>query len=128
MQVEIPLGDVVDKVTILDIKARRLTDPAALRNVAREAETLRKTWRESGHPPLNELPQWDELSATNRQLWDVEDALRECESRQEFGETFVSLARDVYRLNDQRAALKRSINLDLGSDLVEEKSYGKAAP
>jgi len=128
MKVEIPIGDVVDKVTILDIKCCKLHDSQALSNVQRERESLREAWSDHGLVPMEDLPQWPELRRVNEALWDVEDALRACEAHAEFGPRFVELARSVYRLNDERAALKRSINLDLGSNLVEEKSYHGANP
>jgi hypothetical protein len=123
VRVEVPIGDVVDRVTILAIKVLHLGEPARLNAIA-EAEALRAAWREAGHPALESLPEWDRLHAVNRALWDVEDALRACERAADFGPGFVALARSVYRLNDERAALKRAINLRLGSRLLEEKSYG----
>ncbi|MFK7931364.1 MAG: DUF6165 family protein [Myxococcota bacterium] len=128
MKVEIPIGDVVDKVTILDIKRCKLHDSQALNNVERERQALRDGWTEHGLTPMEGLPQWEELRQVNEALWDVEDALRACEAQADFGSRFVELARSVYRLNDKRAALKRSINLHLGSTLVEEKSYHGATP
>ena len=119
MKVEAPLGDVVDKVTILQIKL----DEIGTENVQKELGSLLESWRTEALPSLFDLPQFRRLSEVNRALWDVEDALRLCESEQEFGETFIQLARSVYVLNDERAALKQAINLDLGSKLIEEKSY-----
>lgn len=126
MKVEVPLGDVVDRVTILRIKAARLQDAGARANVARELEALEAAWAAEGLPAMAGLPQWAPLQQVNTALWEVEDALRELESRQSFGAAFVAHARSVYRLNDQRAALKRAINLSMGSALVEEKSYAGA--
>ena len=123
MKVDVPLGDVVDRVTILRIKAARLPDAAARANVARELASLEAAWADAGLPEMAALPQWSPLQRVNGALWDVEDALRDLEARQSFGAAFVAHARSVYRLNDERAALKRAINLQLGSELVEEKSY-----
>lgn len=123
MKVEMSLGDVVDRVTILLIKAERFTDPAKLANVGNELEALRSAWAEEGQPPMEGLADWTALRAVNEQLWDVEDRLREHERRRDFGADFVALARSVYHLNDRRAARKRAINTALGSRLVEEKSY-----
>lgn len=123
MKVDVPLGDVVDKITILDIKLRKLRREAALDNVRRERAALANAWSEAGLPELQELPEWGPLGEVNAQLWEVEDALREREAAADFGEAFVAEARSVYRLNDRRAALKRALNERLGSDLIEEKSY-----
>jgi len=123
MKVELPLGDVVDRISILCIKAERLTDPDQRDNVVRELSSLRATWATSDHPAPEQLDAWPALHAVNQELWDVEDALRAHETQNRFDADFVALARSVYRLNDQRAALKRAINQALGSALVEEKSY-----
>jgi hypothetical protein len=123
VKVELPLGDVVDKITILRIKARRIADPAKVANVRRELDVLEAAWAAAGHPSLDRLANAAALAEVNEQLWDVEDALREHERRGDFGPEFVRLARSVYHLNDGRAARKRAINLELGSALVEEKSY-----
>lgn len=123
MKVELPLGDVVDKITILLIKQVKITDPSKLHNIQTELDTLRAAWTAAGHPALESLADWDGLREVNGQLWDVEDDLRDLERDKDFGPGFVAHARSVYKLNDRRAALKRSINVALGSRLVEEKSY-----
>ena len=123
MKVELPLGDVVDRASILAIKKEKVADSAKQAHIRRELEILVETW-EAQHPPMATLSQWNELCAVNRELWEVEDALRDCESRQDFGESFVTLARSVYRLNDRRAELKGDINGALHSSLVEVKWYG----
>ncbi len=122
-------GDVLDRITILRIKAERLTDPRKLDNVRREREALEAAWKRQV-PASEELLRLEaELGEVNAALWDVEDALREHERRQDFGPAFVALARSVYRHNDCRTALKREANELLGSAIVEEKSYAaKAAP
>ncbi len=125
MRVEMPLGDVVDRVTILRIKAARIAAPAARSNVGAELAAIDACWREAGLPEMTSLADWDALSAVNLELWEVEDRLREHEARGDFGAEFVALARSVYRLNDQRAALKRRVNTALRSRLVEEKSYAE---
>jgi len=119
MKVEVPLGDVVDKVSILRIKLEKIGSE----NVQKELDSLLSSWESEDLPPLYALPQYRPLAAVNRKLWDVEDALRQLESDNRFDTHFVALARSVYKLNDERAALKRAINVDLGSDLIEEKSY-----
>ena len=123
MKVDASLGDVLDRVTILQIKASRIQDPDKVVNVRRELQALQDAWAEAGQPAMEELGCWAALREVNEKLWDVEDALREHERRGDFGERFVELARSVYHLNDQRAAYKRQVNLGLGSDIVEEKSY-----
>jgi hypothetical protein len=116
-------GEVIDKLTILDIKLARIADPAKRANVAREHAALTAAWAAAvPHPaPLAALVA--ELREVNETLWEVEDELREHERREDFGPAFVTLARSVYRTNDRRAALKRAISEALGSTLVEEKSY-----
>jgi hypothetical protein len=116
-------GEVIDKLTILEIKLERIADAAKRANVEREAEALLAAWRAAvpDEAPVAELVAG--LREVNGRLWEVEDELREHERRGEFGEAFVALARAVYRTNDRRAALKRGINERLGSTLVEEKSY-----
>ena len=123
MKVQLPLGDVVDKVTILLLKQEHISDPTKQANVLRELAVLRDSWLAEGFAPMESLAAWDDLCAVNAKLWQVEDDLRAHEARQDFGPQFVALARSVYHLNDQRADLKRDINAALGSELVEEKSY-----
>lgn len=120
MDVPLPLGDVVDKITILRIKTKKIADVQKVILARRELDALEGRWASSGHP---RVPEEAELEGVNAMLWDVEDRLRRCEAARDFGEEFVELARSVYRLNDRRAALKRSINERLGSDLVEVKEY-----
>lgn len=123
LTIQASAGEVVDKLTILDIKLARIPDPAKRANLAREHAALTAAWSAAvaSASPVAELVA--ELRAVNETLWDVEDALREHERRAEFGHDFVALARQVYRSNDRRAAIKREINTRLGSELVEEKSY-----
>ena len=123
MKVEQSLGDVVDRVTILDIKVARIGDPARQRHVEVERAALRAAWEEAGLPPMEGLADWGPLCAVNLALWEVEDQLRDLERAGDFGPVFVAAARSVYQLNDRRAAHKRAINLALGSHIVEEKSY-----
>lgn len=121
-------GEVIDKITILEIKNARITSAAALTNVRRELDALNTV--AAGLALTDALTEAREgLRAINATLWDIEDAIREHEQRQDFGESFIALARAVYQRNDERAALKRRINLLSGSALVEEKSYhGQTAP
>jgi len=123
LKVPVSYGEVLDKITILEIKSERIADEAKLKNIHRELDELNRTWAESGldHPELPRLK--NSLKAVNEALWEIEDAIRVKESRREFDEEFIRLARSVYVENDQRAAVKKDINVLLGSDLVEEKSY-----
>lgn len=116
-------GELIDKITILEIKNRRITSPEALANVVKELSSLSAAAdiHIKGNPALQELK--DRLSDVNQKLWQVEDDLREKEKSKQFDDGFIGLARSVYRLNDERAAIKRQINDFLRSELVEEKSY-----
>jgi hypothetical protein len=121
-------GEVIDKITILEIKNARIAGTAALANVRRELAALNAV---AASLDLTDAlaEAREQLRAVNIALWDIEDAIREHEQRQDFGESFIALARAVYQRNDERAALKRRINLLSGSALVEEKSYhGQTAP
>ena len=126
MEIMAPIsaGELLDKISILEIKAARLADPAKRANVLHELERLVaiRTAEAFMTPAIESLAR--ELRAVNEGLWDVEDGKRDCERRQDFGPSFVELARRVYRENDRRAAIKRAINEAAGSSIVEEKSYG----
>ena len=123
IEVPVSVGELIDKITILEIKAERIADPAKQANVRRELAALDRV-RSRAAAATSELSALrGELAAVNRRLWEVEDALRRCEREGRFDERFVELARSVYRDNDRRAALKREINKLTGSAIVEEKSY-----
>ena len=123
--IEVAPGELLDKLTILDIKGERIADPAKLANVLTELATLSAA-RERAIPDSAELAElWRQLKAVNLALWDVEDEIRLCERDQDFGPRFIKLARSVYRHNDRRAAIKRQINELLGSKLIEEKDYAQ---
>jgi hypothetical protein len=119
----VAIGELVDKITILEIKAERISEPAKLRNIRRELAELLAVWERCRAPglALDELTR--ELKKTNEVLWTIEDEIRACEDRQEFGPRFIELARAVYRNNDRRAALKRRISELSGSAIIEEKFY-----
>ena len=116
-------GEVLDKITILRIKAARMTDAAKVANVRRELELLERTWRESPYGRHDVAREEAALQAVNERLWDIEDRIRDKERAGTFDAGFIELARSVYIENDERAAIKRRINLALGSAIVEEKSY-----
>lgn len=117
------LGDVLDRVTILEIKRARVGDPYRRSNVERELDALRTAWAAAGLPDPAAIPEYAALAEVNLALWEVEDRLRAFEAASEFGPAFVADARAVYRTNDRRAALKRAVNARLGSALVEEKVH-----
>lgn len=121
--VPISPGELIDKVTILQIKAERMSDPAKVANVRTELDLLETTWRNSPHAAVDIGAEWAELKRINEKLWVVEDDIRDQERAQDFGPRFIELARSVYVINDERAAVKRQINTKLGSRIVEEKSY-----
>ena len=127
LRVPVAAGELIDKITILRLKKERLRRPEALANVNRELQALEQVLdeAESSLKTTTVLSLTADLQTINARLWDVEDSLRVLESDQRFDEEFISLARSVYQLNDQRAALKRKINETCGSNLVEEKSYGE---
>lgn len=121
------VGDLIDRITILEIKAEKIADPAKRANVARELSLLQGLRERRGFAGGALAALERELKDTNLALWDIEDHIRDCEARGDFGPNFIALARSVYQRNDHRAALKRRINIAFGSAIVEEKSYGEAA-
>ena len=127
--VPISPGELLDKITILRIKAARIGDSAKLANVRRELELLEHTWRASPYahagPEKDVAQETAALEAVNARLWDIEDDIRDKERSRAFDAAFIELARSVYIENDERARLKRRINDRLGSAIVEEKSYKK---
>ncbi len=123
IQVPVSPGELLDKITILRIKQARIQDAAKLRNVTLELELLENTWREAGCGGVELAREERALHAVNEKLWDIEDRIREKEALQTFDREFIELARSVYICNDERAAVKRQVNLQLGSRIVEEKSY-----
>jgi hypothetical protein len=119
----ISAGELIDKITILRVKATRIGDPAKEANVRAELALLEATAAQAleASDDLDRLTA--DLTAINAALWDIEDGKRDHERRQDFGPSFVALARRVYIDNDRRAAVKRAINALAGSEIVEEKSY-----
>jgi Family of unknown function (DUF6165) len=116
-------GELLDKITILRIKVARIEDAAKLANVKLELALLEQTWKDSGCATQAVTLDEHALQAVNEQLWDIEDRIRDKEARHTFDRDFIELARSVYVCNDERAAVKKRINQQLGSRLVEEKSY-----
>ena len=123
VSVPISFGELIDKITILEIKSQKITDEAKVKNVRHELDELKRVWAslEESSVEINDLRQ--ELKKVNETLWDIEDDIRKKDLRGEFDSEFIKLARSVYFQNDIRAEHKRAINLRLGSELMEEKSY-----
>ena len=123
VHIPVSLGELVDKITILEIKRTMMTDEAKLRNVQRELEQLEHIWTISKLDRRLIESEWAQLRAVNEGLWGIEDRKRLKEASASFDQEFIALARSVYFENDKRAAIKRRINEKLGSDIIEEKSY-----
>jgi len=121
-------GELLDKITILRIKSARMTDPVKVGNVRLELDLLEKTWRESGAAIPEVAADEAALQRVNEALWDIEDKIRDKELASAFDAEFIELARAVYVTNDERAAVKKRINVALGSRIVEEKSYKPYKP
>jgi hypothetical protein len=127
MKIEVSNGEIVDKMTILEIKLDKIQNRIQLENISKEWEILNdcvmNIFQIFGNSKLYNLV--DDLSEVNSKLWDIEDWIRDCEKEQRFDKEFVELARSVYKLNDERSEIKRQINLLTKSELIEEKSYSK---
>ena len=121
--VDVSPGEFLDKLTILQIKSERIRDAAKLANVRKELDLLTQTWARSPFAKKDIREPLERLKATNERLWNIEDNIRNKEAAGKFDNEFVELARSVYISNDERAAIKRELNLLLGSELIEEKSY-----
>jgi hypothetical protein len=118
-------GELLDKITILRIKSKRMSDPGKLANVRIELNVLEETWSASAYAKADIAAEVTALLQVNERLWVIEDDIRDKERAQAFDSEFIRLARAVYFENDERAAIKRRINVNLGSTIVEEKSYAK---
>lgn len=117
------MGELLDKITILQIKSERINDAAKLENINKELTVLQSLWDGSPYSRNDLDKNISELKAVNESLWDIEDKIRDKESEQVFDKEFVDLARSVYFTNDERAEIKKIINMKTGSELIEEKSY-----
>ena len=123
LHVPISPGELLDKITILRIKSQRIDDAAKLTNVRLELDLLERTWATLGAATAQVAADEQALQAVNEQLWDIEDRIRDKEAARSFDQDFIELARAVYHRNDERAAIKKRVNVALGSRIVEEKSY-----
>lgn len=119
MKIEVSIGEVLDKISILAIKLDRIQDEDKLKNIQKEFTAL--TSQVTSGMYLDKL--YMRLCQVNQKLWNVEDKLRDHERLNNFNEDFINLARSVYKLNDERARIKKEINVKYGSELIEEKSY-----
>lgn len=123
IKVELAYGELLDKITILQIKSERITDATKVANVNKELNLLNSLWGSDEKSSADIASEFKALKEINEKIWDIEDGIRDKERAKEFDEKFIELARSVYFSNDKRAEIKRAINLKLGSDLIEEKSY-----
>ena len=123
IQVPVSPGEVLDKITILEIKSERMTDPEKVANVRLELALLQQTWSQavSEDEVIRDLHA--QLKEINEALWEIEDDIRDKERVKEFDQRFIELARSVYFTNDRRSEVKKKLNLHLGSQIIEEKSY-----
>jgi hypothetical protein len=124
-EINVPVspGELLDKITILRIKSKRIGDPVKLANVRLELRVLEETWNASAYAEVDVEAEIGALGLVNERLWVIEDDIRDQERAQAFDAEFIRLARAVYFENDERAAIKRRINAKLGSAIIEEKSY-----
>jgi len=123
IKVELAYGELLDKITILQIKSERITDAAKVANVNKELNLLNDLWKSDENSSADISNEFKALKEINEKIWDIEDGIRDKERDKEFDEKFIELARSVYFSNDKRAEIKRAINMKLGSELIEEKSY-----
>lgn len=123
ISIELSVGELLDKVTILQIKSERINDEAKLVNINKELNVLTTLWEKSPYSKVDLEENIQALKDVNEALWDIEDKIRDKERDQSFDQEFVELARSVYFTNDKRADIKKAINTKTGSELVEEKSY-----
>lgn len=127
IKIDVSVGEIMDKLTILEIKAEKIQDQDKLANVHKERESLLPVVDQPAYQTDEVRRLFTALKEINLKLWDIEDAIRQKEADKAFGKSFIELARAVYFTNDERAALKKQINLATGSELVEEKSYEEYA-
>ena len=123
IKVELAYGELLDKITILQIKSERITDAEKVANVNKELNLLNDLWAADAKSSADISGEFKALKEINEKIWDIEDGIRDKERDKEFDDKFIELARSVYFSNDKRAEIKRAINMKLGSELIEEKSY-----
>lgn len=123
IHVPVSPGEVLDKITILEIKSERIEDPEKVANVRVELALLQETWKQNIVEDETIRALHAELKSINEELWEIEDDIRDKERAKEFDQRFITLARSVYFTNDRRSEVKKKLNLHLGSQIIEEKSY-----
>jgi hypothetical protein len=123
IKVPVSPGEVLDKITILEIKSERMTDPEKVANVGVELALLKETWNDTIRDTEEIQKLHAQLKKINEVLWEIEDDIRDKERAKEFDKRFIELARAVYVTNDRRSEVKKRLNLHLGSEIIEEKSY-----
>ena len=123
IKIDVSFGELLDKITILEIKFARIKDEKKIINIERELTTLTDTWLGAGVDITSVSSEREDLKQINETLWEIEDAIRRLEAENSFEDEFIALARRVYQTNDKRSEVKRQVNEKLGSTLVEEKSY-----
>ena len=123
MHVPVSPGEVLDKITILEIKSERMTDPEKVANVRTELALLQEVWSSNIKDSETIRSLHAQLKKINEALWEIEDDIRDKERAREFDDRFIELARAVYVTNDRRSQVKKELNLHLGSEIIEEKSY-----
>ncbi len=125
IRVPVAPGELIDKITILQIKSERISDTSKLKNILRELNALTDEQRLHMIETEDSKSLTTKLKSVNERIWDLEDTIRECERQQDFGNLFLQTAKLIYRTNDERAAIKRQISILFGSQIVEEKSYAE---
>ena len=123
IKIELSVGELLDKISILQIKVERINDSSKLENIKKELSVLLSLWEGSVYVNHDLESEKNKLKLVNEELWDIEDKIRDKERNQVFDQDFIELARAVYITNDKRADIKRIINSKTGSELIEEKSY-----
>jgi len=121
--VQVSAGELLDKLTILEIKASHISDAVKLKSINHELEVVSQTWQNAKPSDIDISSEMAELKKINQRLWNIEDDIRAKEATKQFDAAFIEIARSVYVTNDQRAKIKHKLNMKLGSDIVEEKSY-----
>lgn len=123
IRIDVSPGELIDKLSILEIKMSKIEDGEKLRNIRIERDAIAPCAEDIFREDPGIRPLFEALTDINKELWEIEDKIRHCEARGDFGPAFIELARSVYFTNDRRAAVKREINEKLGSALKEEKQY-----
>jgi len=123
LYIQSSVGELIDKITILEIKLEKITDKDKLYNIKCEYDALMSVYNNEVVESPEILDLQNQLKKTNSEIWDIEDNIRNCEREGSFGQEFIDIARSVYKTNDKRANLKKEINVLLNSNIIEEKSY-----